>query len=266
MRTTVSALRAQELVCSQTARIFPTRNRLVEANAQERSTQLLDATCARLCGPIGVRWLKLRPHQNEHVSPKTFVQRDVAACPSSSWARRTNLRNHPRACLWCSGRSCAREVPKICFGFLIAQLCNRWKKRKDTNHQNTNHQKHNGEFDAFRTCFVANNGVLNWEKPWNENDTTLVSSRALLFCFPLITTSLSSVKATIPCDSQPLHLSQSSYFWRQNFAIEVSDPCFSSPIVFNFPQSNIDIFWWISMSYNNSRTVLNWSDSRVLHV
>ena len=48
------------------------------------------------------------------------------------------------------------RVPKICFGLLIAQIVQSIKKRKDTNHQNTM-----GEFDAFRTCFVANSGVLS---------------------------------------------------------------------------------------------------------
>ena len=45
----------------------------------------------------------------------------------------------------------------------------------------------------------------------------------------------------ISCDSWPLHLFQSSHFWCENFVIEVSDLCFSSPSFSTF-DSQASIF------------------------
>ena len=59
----------------------------------------------------------------------------------------------------------------------------------------------------------------------------------------------------------------SSFFhvWRQNFAVDVSDLCYFSQSSSISDILGIDVFWWISMSYN-SYTVLSGSDSRILNL
>ena len=61
-------------------------------------------------------------------------------------------------------------------------------------------------------------------------ETTLVSSRTLSFFLSIDSILLVLFQHRVDsCDSLPLLPFQFSHFWRQNFAIWVSDLCFSSP-------------------------------------
>ena len=96
-------------------------------------------------------------------------------------------------------------------------------------------------------------------------ETAMVSFRTLAFFLSTGNRYLFLLQRHLsPFDSWTLLLIQLSLVWRQNFVIEFSDLYFLFTIVFNFWQVGIDIFWWISMSYN-SNTVLSFSDSRILN-
>ena len=83
----------------------------------------------------------------------------------------------------------------------------------------------------------------------------------LCACFPLIANSLPlstprwplRFVTTAPVSSLSLSFPASNFHNRRFWFILLFT------IVFNFWQLGIDIFWWISMSYN-SNTFLNWSD------
>ena len=94
------------------------------------------------------------------------------------------------------------------------------------------------------------------------NYTCLLSNTALLLSIDSKLLGLFQ-HHSICCDSEPLHLFQSSHFWRQNF--EVSDLCFSSPsflISGNRASISSDEF----PCHTNSNTVSSWSDSRILNL
>ena len=84
---------------------------------------------------------------------------------------------------------------------------------------------------SFSLCWWLrgwNGLVLHFSPRRARNYTCLLSNTSLLLsidCKLLV----HFQHHLMSCDSSPLHLFQSSHFWRKNFAIEVSDSCFSSP-------------------------------------
>ena len=78
------------------------------------------------------------------------------------------------------------------------------------------------------------------------------------FFFRLVTSIFSYFNATHSLTIfWPLLLIQFSRVWRQSFEIAISVFLLLFSIVFNFWQLGIDIFWWISMSYNSNTHVFS---------